>query len=214
MNRKLHQFVALATCLAVHAPAAAQENDGSEWTHYASGTNGHKYSPLDQIDAGNVSRLQVAWRSPSPDLAFQDDPILRRSRNDYTTLMANGVLYTITGLGIISALDPGTGETLWMHDPRSYEIGRPNNGGFLQRGMEHWTDGDDERLLAYSMRFLKQVLFGETTIPVRRDARKRRMEKRGEIWTARREEAAARHREDQERRRYGDRGAAPGHGSR
>ena len=72
---------------------------------------------------------------------------------------------------------------------------------------------DDERLLAFSMQFLKQVLFGETTIPVRRDARKRRMEKRRETWTARREEAAVRHREDQERRRYGDRGADPRRGS-
>ena len=64
--------------------------------------------------------------------------------------------------------------------------------------------GDDERLLAFSMRFLKQVLFGETTIPVRRDARKRRMEKRREIRAARREEAATQYREDQARRQYGD----------
>ena len=139
--------IALATCLALAGPSAAQESGGGEWTHYAGGENGHKYSPLDQIDSGNVSQLQVAWRSPSPDLAFQDDPILPRSRNEDTPLMVNGRLYTITGLGIVSALDPGTGETLWMHDPRSYEVGRPNNGGFLQRGLEHWADGDDERLL-------------------------------------------------------------------
>ena len=117
------------------------------WTHYSGNTSGHKYSPLDQITKDNVDQLQIAWRSPSPDLKFSDDPILRRSRNEDTPLMVNGRLYTITGLGIISALDPGTGETLWMHDPESYKVGRPNNGGFLQRGMGHWSDGDSERLL-------------------------------------------------------------------
>ena len=117
------------------------------WTHYSGNKSGHKYSPLDQITKDNVDQLQIAWRSPSPDLKFSDDPILRRSRNEDTPLMVNGRLYTITGLGIISALDPGTGETLWMHDPESYKVGRPNNGGFLQRGMGHWSDGDSERLL-------------------------------------------------------------------
>ena len=89
----------------------------------------------------------MAWRYPSPDLAFQDDPILRRSRNEDTPLMANGQLYSITGLGIISALDPATGEVRWVYDPESYALGRPNNGGFLQRGMGYWTDGAEERLL-------------------------------------------------------------------
>lgn len=117
-----------------------------EWRHYAGNINGQKYSPLAEITKDNVKNLRIAWRAPSPDLAFQSDPILRRSRNEDTPLMANGQLYTITGLGIISALDPATGETRWMYDPKSYELGRPNNGGFLQRGMGYWSDGTAERL--------------------------------------------------------------------
>ncbi len=137
----------LALCATSAAPALGQEVEPGEWTHYAGGVDGHKYSPLDQISTTNVQQLQVAWRYPSPDLAFQDDPILRRSRNEDTPLMANGQLYSITGLGIISALDPATGEVRWVYDPESYALGRPNNGGFLQRGMGYWTDGADERLL-------------------------------------------------------------------
>ena len=132
----------LALCATSAAPALGQEVEPGEWTHYAGGVDGHKYSPLDQISTTNVQQLQVAWRYPSPDLAFQDDPILRRSRNEDTPLMANGQLYSITGLGIISALDPATGEVRWVYDPESYALGRPNNGGFLQRGMGYWTDGD------------------------------------------------------------------------
>ena len=134
-------------CAAAAAPAVAQDGASGEWRHYAGGVHGRKYSPLDRISKENVAQLRVAWRSPSPDLAFQDDPILRRSRNEDTPLMVNGQLYSITGLGIISALDPASGETRWTHDPESYKLGRPNNGGFLQRGMGYWTDGAEERLL-------------------------------------------------------------------
>ena len=137
---------ALALC-AVGAPALAQDGEPGEWRHYAGSVDGHKYSPLTQISRANVQQLRVAWRYPSPDLAFQDDPVLRRSRNEDTPLMVNGQLYSITGLGIISALDPASGEVRWVHDPESYRLGRPNNGGFLQRGMGYWTDGTEERLL-------------------------------------------------------------------
>jgi Fe-S-cluster containining protein len=49
---------------------------------------------------------------------------------------------------------------------------------------------DDEALLGFAMRFLKQILFGEVTLPLRTGARERRLEKRrGRIQTRRREEA-------------------------
>ena len=137
----------LLTLVPVVQVAGQQVAEPGTWDHYSGNKSGHKYSSLAQITKDNVDQLRIAWRSPSPDLKFSNDPILRRSRNEDTPLMVNGRLYTITGLGIISALDPGTGETLWMHDPESYKVGRPNNGGFLQRGMGHWSDGTAERLL-------------------------------------------------------------------
>ena len=139
--------VTLILCMAAAPAVLGQDGAPGEWRHYAGGVNGHKYSPLNQISTANVQQLRVAWRYPSPDLEFQDDPILRRSRNEDTPLMVNGRLYSITGLGIISALDPANGETRWVYDPESYRLGRPNNGGFLQRGMGYWTDGTEERLL-------------------------------------------------------------------
>ena len=38
-----------------------------EWTSYGAGLRSTKYSPLDQIDAGNFSALEIAWRWPSVD---------------------------------------------------------------------------------------------------------------------------------------------------
>ena len=121
-------------------------HDG-EWGHYAGTTYGMKYSPLDQITKDNIQDLEVVWRAPLPDLAFQSDPTLSRVRYQDTPLMVNGTLYSITGLGIIMALDPATGEKRWVYDPESYKVGRPNNGGFLARGVGYWTDGTAERLL-------------------------------------------------------------------
>ena len=62
---------------------------------------------------------------------------------------------------------------------------------------------DEERLLEFAMRFLAQVLFGERSIPLREGARERRVEERREQWRARRDEQVRRHRESEQRRRYG-----------
>ena len=98
--------------------------------------------------------------------------------------------------GLKLCAKPGTTECVFLTD-------RPVSCRYYALG-SIGVRRNDERLPAFSMRFLTQVLFGEMTIPVRRDARDRRMEKRGEIWAARREEAASRYREDQERQQYGD----------
>jgi hypothetical protein len=55
-------------------------------------------------------------------------------------------------------------------------------------------DGDDEALLQFACRFLKQVLFGEQSIPVKAGARERRLEKRKARIQAKRAEEVARHR--------------------
>ena len=122
-----------------------------EWPAYAGDAYGTKYSPLDQITADNVGDLRVAWRWRSPDADVQRaNPsmlALRTSRNEDTPLLVKGVMFHVTGLGQVAAIDPGSGQTRWVYDPQSWKLGRPNNGGFLERGMGYWTDGTIERLL-------------------------------------------------------------------
>ena len=124
----------------------AQRPEG-EWRNYFGEATGTKYSPLSQIHKDNVGELRVAWRWRSADRALQlSNSLWRAGRNEETPLMINGVLYTVTGLGLVAALDPATGDTRWVYDPESYKAGIPNNGGFLQRGLAYWTDGSSERL--------------------------------------------------------------------
>jgi Fe-S-cluster containining protein len=55
---------------------------------------------------------------------------------------------------------------------------------------------DEEKRLQFSFRFLKQVLFGEKTIPIKKGAREQRASERKHVWEERREEDITRHRED------------------
>jgi quinoprotein glucose dehydrogenase len=127
-----------------------------EWTHYAGNAASQKYSPLDQINPANVGTLQVAWRWTSPDNPIvAANPLSRPGGYADTPLMVNGVLYTVTSLGQIAAINPATGQTRWLLDPGSWKTGRPGNLGFVHRGLAFWSGpstspvagGAQERLL-------------------------------------------------------------------
>ena len=150
-SRRPAVLATLAVTAAVSAASyliAQTRPPAGEWRHYSGDTDGAKYSALAQIDKDNVRNLRVAWRWQTPDRALQlSDPQRRAGRNEQTPLMVNGTLYTVSGLGLVAALDPGSGATQWVYDPESYHAGVPNNGGFLQRGFAYWADGSRERLL-------------------------------------------------------------------
>src|SRR6267154_870779 len=63
-----------------------------EWPSYGGDTRGSRYSPLDQINGGNFSTLEVAWRFKTDSLGPRPEYKL-----EGTPLMAKGVLYTTGG---------------------------------------------------------------------------------------------------------------------
>ncbi len=145
---------AVLVVLSVVQPAAAQYGavDG-EWRSYAGDNGSTKYSPLDQIDAGNFDDLRIAWRWRSVD-GNVDLKALRQSEDDRplsirglqaTPLMIDGVLYLTTALYQAAAVDAGTGETVWVHDPQAYRGGDPTHA-YRSRGLAYWSDGDDARI--------------------------------------------------------------------
>ena len=48
-------------------PWQSYGTENGEWRSYAGNTAGQKYSPLDQIDAGNFGQLEIAWEWTSVD---------------------------------------------------------------------------------------------------------------------------------------------------
>lgn len=144
------KVVASAILLAFALPAVqgqTRTTDG-QWQHYGGDRAHSRYSPLNQISRDNVNELEIAWRWQSVDEPLsKENRRLRTSHFKPTPLMVDGVLYTATSLSQVAAIDAGTGETLWVYDPKSYEAGRPTNTGFQHRGVEYWTDGTDQRIL-------------------------------------------------------------------
>ena len=74
-------------------PIAGQSGaKNGEWTTYGADLANTRYSPLDQISAGNFNNLEIAWRfkteslGPRPEFNFESTP-----------LMARGVVYSTAG---------------------------------------------------------------------------------------------------------------------
>jgi quinoprotein glucose dehydrogenase len=140
--------LSLAFVLLLAAQAAAQSGaPNGEWPAYGGDLGSTKYSALDQIDAGNVDRVGVAWQWSSPDNALaEQDERLSSGAFKGTPIMVDGVLYLRTSLSLVAAIDAASGEELWSFDPLSHEAGRPTNLGFNTRGVAHWADGQEAKI--------------------------------------------------------------------
>ncbi|WP_068090359.1 PQQ-dependent dehydrogenase, methanol/ethanol family [Novosphingobium rosa] len=78
----------------------------SDWHAFGGDSTEQHYSPLDQINQGNVSQLGLAW-------TYDIDTF-----DSYTQpLEVDGVVYFAVGNSVIHALDARTGKLLWQYDP-------------------------------------------------------------------------------------------------
>lgn len=133
----------ISTVLAVvlSAAASAADTQRGEWPYYGGDAGSSKYSPLAQINAGNVNALQVAWTWNNPDDALVGAATRERPGSfKATPIMIDGVLYTSTPFSEVAAIDAASGTTLWTFDPRAYASGRrPTNSGWQHRGVAYWS---------------------------------------------------------------------------
>src|SRR5437867_271498 len=86
--------------------AGQPSTKNGEWPYYTADLKGTRYSPLDQINASNFSKMEVAWRFKTDNLGPFPEYKL-----EGTPLMVKGVLYTTGGTRrSVIALDAKTGE--------------------------------------------------------------------------------------------------------
>ncbi|HUE57399.1 MAG TPA: pyrroloquinoline quinone-dependent dehydrogenase [Candidatus Udaeobacter sp.] len=129
-------------CLPTSASAQLHPKD-SEWPSYAADLAGTRYRPLDQINASNFNDLEIAWRIKTDN--FGDRP---EYKLEGTPLMVNGVLYATAGSRRAAiALDPATGELLWIHGEHEGKRGGAAPRQLSGRGLAYWSDGKEERVL-------------------------------------------------------------------
>jgi quinoprotein glucose dehydrogenase len=142
----IHLSFMLTALLCVAAVASAQDrgsNKEMDWPTYAADLAGTRYRPLDQINASNFSKLEVAWRFKTDNLGNRPEYKL-----EGTPLMVNHRLYATAGSRrAVIALDPATGELLWVHGEREGARGAAAPRQLSGRGLAYWSDGKEERIL-------------------------------------------------------------------
>ncbi len=115
-----------------------------DWPAYTADIRGSRYSPLDQINATNFKKLEVAWRFKTDNLGTRPEFKL-----EGTPLVVKGVVYATAGTRrSVVALDAKTGELIWSHSMREGNRAAIAPRQLSGRGLSYWTDGrGDERVL-------------------------------------------------------------------
>ena len=133
-----------------------------EWPSYAADLKGTRYRPLDQIDATNFSKLELAWSFKTDNLGTRPEYKL-----EGTPLMINSVLYTTAGTRrSVIALDAGTGELLWVHGEHEGARGAAAPRQLSGRGLAYWSDGKEQRILYVTPGYRLVALDAKTGVRV------------------------------------------------
>jgi quinohemoprotein ethanol dehydrogenase len=133
-------------------------SDGRDWPSPGRTYGEQHYSPLDEINAGKVGQLGLAWSLDLPVGNSVTQPIA-----------VEGVLYFASGFSVVHAVDAATGKVLWAYDPKVLEMaGDRLRAAWGSRGIA-WCDGSiyvatfDGRLIAIDAKTGKQQWSAQTT---------------------------------------------------
>lgn len=145
--------------LGAQTQSGARGNVPGEWRVWGADHWSSRYSPLDQINAQNFNNLKMAWQWNAG--AFGADEYYRT-----TPLYANGRLFTVaTTRRVATAIDPASGETLWMWRLDEGIRWQKAPRQFAGRGLAYWTDGRDERVVVITPGYHLASLNAKTGIP-------------------------------------------------
>ena len=118
---------------------------GQAWPTTGGDLANRRYSPLDQIDQGNVGELVPAWiYSTGVEGAFESTPVV-----------AGNTMYVTSAGGRVIALNAATGEELWTFDPAPEVVTLccgPTTGGVSIYGDRVYVASLDARLIALDAR--------------------------------------------------------------
>ncbi len=117
-------------------------SDTPNWITWGGDKGNSRYSPLAQINGDNFEDLEIIWRWQSKDM-----PDGRPVGNwKSTPLYVDGVLYIPTSMTSVAAIDPESGDTIWLYTPQPERVGsrRPSAS---TRAVSYWSDGKNKRII-------------------------------------------------------------------
>jgi quinoprotein glucose dehydrogenase len=143
MRRLLTPFALSLLLFAGCKHAEEPIQTGKDWPAYGGNAAGNRYSPLDQINAGNVKNLKVAWMYNAA------EPVDKNSKKKEDVkaiqcqpIVIRGIMYGTTPELKLFAVNAETGAQLWKFEPKKDEQRFNTN-----RGVTYWENGDDKRIL-------------------------------------------------------------------
>jgi len=146
----------------VPAQSPAITTAGGDWPAYGGDLASRHYSPLDQINATNYGRLEVAWRLKTDHFGSRPEFKL-----EGTPIVINGVAYATAGTRrAVIALDAATGELLWSHAEFEGARAAASPRQLSGRGVAYWSDGRDERILYITTGYRLVALNAKTGAPI------------------------------------------------
>lgn len=153
----LGAFAAASSALGQQGTSTAQ----GDWPNIHGSNLSTRYSPLDQITAGNFDQLELAWRFSTVNFGPSVD-----FTNPSTPLEIDGVLYADIGsTRNVVALDATNGQVLWLWRPqegdRFDEAPRKGAG----RGVAFYDNGDKKRVVDVTPGYQLVSLDAKTGVP-------------------------------------------------
>ena len=156
----------LATCQMVNAAAnvtakrlTGAAGEPAQWMTYGGTYSEQRFSPLKQVNTGNVEQLGLKW--------FAD---YETNQNQHgSPLYIDGVLYVSTARNVVYAYDARSGKQLWKYNPVIQGERLRYNLGLVNRGIAAWNGKIimgtlDARLVAIDAKTGKQA-WSTDTVP-------------------------------------------------
>ena len=158
---------------------ANADKEPGNWLTYSRNLQGHRFSPLAEINTQNVAQLKVKWAFQFPD-----------ARTEVSPIVVDGILY-VTGPNSAAAVDGRSGRSLWTwsrpipSDYHSIGFGHTNRGpavlddklfvatldGYLvaldlRSGAERWSSKVLDYKTGYSMTMAPLAIDGKIVVGV------------------------------------------------
>ena len=135
--------------------AMLRSPDPSDWLMFRRTLNSWGFSPLNQINPGNVGGLRLMWARTLPNGGFEGTPLVH-----------GGVMYIPEPGDRIEAVDAASGAPIW-HSERKYPADFKGRGG-TKRNIAIWGDllfssGGDGTVYALDARTGKQAWEAQVT---------------------------------------------------
>ena len=172
-------FCATAQAQVPYERIANPDRYPGEWLTYSRDYAGHRFSPLNEITAGNVGQLKVKWVYQFPDPG-----------NEVSPIVVDNIMF-VTGPNSATAIDTTTGRPLWSwkrpipSDYHSLGFGQVNRGAAvlddklyiatldcylvaldLKSGIQRWASEVGDYKLGYSMTLAPLAIDGKVVVGV------------------------------------------------